>query len=96
MRLYQVPSGARFFWPGTARQVGAYCLKCTWLVVYHIPAQRFAVLGPWTAVRDVELVHEDELPSEERVQRAHQQALGLFLFVIILLIAIAAVVSAVR
>jgi hypothetical protein len=56
---------------------------------------RFALLWPWTAVRDVEESHTDELPSAERIQRAHQQALGLLMFGAILVIAIVAVATAV-
>lgn len=93
MRLYNVTNGARFFWPGNRTQAGSYCLKCTWLVVYHMTSGRFAMLWPWTAVRDVEEEHTDELPSDGRIQRAHQQAMGLLMFGVILLIAIVAVAT---
>ena len=93
MKLRQVPNGARFYWRGNKAQTGSYCLKCTWLVVYHLASGRFAVLGPWTAVQDVETEHDDTLPSDERIQKAHQQAVGLLLFLLIFLIALAALFS---
>ena len=93
MKLYQLPNGARFYWPGNRTQQGSYCLKCTWLVVYHLPSGRFAMLWPWTAVRDVEPAPDDPLPSPERIHKAHQQGVGLLLFLVILLIGLAAVAS---
>lgn len=83
MRFYQIKSGARFYWPG---RTSSYCLKCTWLVAYHLQAQRFAVMAPWAAVNDVAEEHEDEIPAAERVRSAHQQAMGI-LFIIGLILA---------
>lgn len=85
MRFYEIESGARFYWSGRA---SSYCLKCTWLVAYHLQAQRFAMMVPWSAVGDVEVGHEDQLPDQARIRSAHQQALGLLVFIAILLTAL--------
>lgn len=76
MKLSQVPVGARFYWSGNKTQSGSYCLKCSSLVVYHLQSRRFAILWPWSEVDDVEVEHEDDVPAAERIQRAHQQAIG--------------------
>lgn len=86
MRFYQVPTGARFYWQGNRTQPGAYALKCSSLVAYHITLQRFAIMWPLAQVGDVEETHEDELPDQTRIDRAHQQALGLLFFVVLLVV----------
>ena len=83
MRFYEVQPGARFYWSGRA---SSYCLKCTWLVAYHLQAQRFAMMIPWSAVGDVEAEHEDELPEPSRIRSAHRQALGLLIFIAVMLV----------
>lgn len=86
MKLSQVKVGSRFYWAGNKAQIGSYCLKCTWLVVFSLTAQRFAVLPPWTAVSDVEESHTDPLPAESRINAAHQQAVGILFFLLLLLL----------
>jgi hypothetical protein len=86
MRFYQVPQGARFYWAGNGAQGGAYVLKCTAVVAYHISAQRFALMSPLSKVSDVEITHDDPLPAPERIAQAHQQALGLLFFAGLLLL----------
>lgn len=85
MRFYEIQPGSRFYWSG---RVSSYCLKCTWLVAYHLQAQRFALMVPWSTVGDVEIEHEDELPDVERIRSAHQQAIGLIVITAVLLTAL--------
>lgn len=92
MRFYQVPNGARFYWEGNRAQSGAYALKCTSLVAYHITLQRFAVMWPLAQVSDVEETHDDELPARERIDKAHQQALGMIFFIALFIVTIVAVI----
>ena len=93
MRFYQVPQGARFYWPGNRAQSGAYALKCSSLVAYHITAQRFAVMFPFARVKDIEETHDDELPDQERVDKAHQQALGLLFFIALFAVTLVVVIA---
>jgi hypothetical protein len=86
MRFYQVPKGARFYWKGSRAQSGAYALKCSSLVAYHIGMQRFAVMWPLAAVSDIEEEHDDTLPEQDRIDRAHQQALGMIFFILLLIV----------
>lgn len=90
MKLSQVKVGSRFYWVGNKAQIGSYCLKCSWLVVYSLTAQRFAVLPPWTEISDVEETHNDLLPAESRINTAHQQALGILFFFLLLVLTLLA------
>ena len=90
MRIFQIPTGARFYWQGNRTQPGAYALKCTSLIAYHITLQRFAIMWPLAHAEDVETVHDDEFPDQARIDKAHQQALGIVFFITLVIVTLVA------